>query len=141
MQVSKNFVLQEFVSPDAFKLFGKNAIWFTDPKVIATAQWLRDYIGKAVTINNWHEGGHYTESGLRSFLTNTGAQYSQHKYGRAADCKVEGMNGDELRHIVEVNKKALIKIGLTTIELGTPTWLHFDVRFTGLDDILKVPFK
>lgn len=30
---------------------------------------------------------------------------------------------------------------LTTIEAGTPTWLHVDIRFTGSDDLLIVPYR
>jgi hypothetical protein len=141
MQVSKNFIIQEFVSPDVFAQFGDKAIWFIDPKVVSIAQWLRDHTGKVVTINNWHAGGQYKESGLRSFLTSTGAQFSQHKFGRAGDMKIEGLNGTEMRKIVDDNAEKLMQLGLTTVELDTPTWLHVDCRYTGLTSILKVPFK
>ena len=141
MNLSKNFILQEFVPPDVFAQFGDKAAWFIDPKVVAIAQWLRDHTGKSVTVNNWHTGGQYKESGLRSFLTRTGAAYSQHKFGRAADIKILGMGGAEMRKIVDDNSAALMELGLTTVELDTPTWLHVDCRYTGLTSIFKVPYK
>lgn len=141
MKVSENFTIQEFVTPEVYKQWGDKSIWFVDNRIIAIAQWFRTKLGKSVTINNWHAGGQFKESGLREFTTDTGAKYSQHKFGRAADLKVEGYTGDQLRQIVKDNEAELMALGLTTIEADTTTWLHVDVRFTGLPTILIVPFK
>ncbi|NJL73884.1 MAG: hypothetical protein HC892_01425 [Saprospiraceae bacterium] len=141
MKVSNNFTLQEFVSESVYVKFGNNSIWFIDQKIINIAQLFRTIVDKSVTINNWHNKGSFNESGLRDFSTSTGVSFSQHKFGRAVDLKVDGMTGDQMRKIVIDNKIAFLQIGLTTIEDKTPTWLHCDCRNTGLKDLLIVPFK
>lgn len=131
MKVSEDFILQEFVDPETYKRFGDKSIWFIDPKIIDIAQLIRNLTHKPVTINNWEWGGVYKESGLRSLTTTTGAKYSQHKYGRAIDIKVEGMSVQEVYNIIMQNIEIFRAVGLTTIEDidKTPTWLHLDVRF------------
>ena len=122
MALSKNFVIQEFVYPEIFEKYGEKAQWFIDKRIVQACQLLRDKVGRSITINNWHSGGRYEESGLREFDTETGAKYSQHKFGAAADLKIVGMNGEEMRDIVKKywpDLKGLI----STIEDDTPTWL------------------
>jgi hypothetical protein len=138
MLISKNFDLKEFIPPDIYSRYGDSSIWFIDNRVITICQWLRDYFNRSLTINNWHIGGTYKESGLRSFETTTGAQASQHKFGRAADIKIEGITPDEVRKTINMLWITLRRLGLTTVESNTPTWTHIDVRFTGLNDLFKV---
>ena len=138
MQVSKNFVLEEFIPKEFYNYWKESAIWFIDPKIVTIAQWFHDYLNKGIIINNWHVGGMFNESGLRDFKTSTGAEFSQHKYGRAIDIKCTGMTGDDLRDIVKKNVKDLMAIGLTTIELKTSTWLHCDCRYTNSSQLLYV---
>jgi hypothetical protein len=66
---------------------------------------------------------------------------SQHKFGRAIDIKVSGMTPREVFAIVKAHEDYLIENQIiTTIESlsMTPTWLHLDCRFTGLDRFLIV---
>ena len=140
-QVSKNFIIQEFVPPVVFNQFGDRAIWVVDPRIIGFCQWLRDYTGKAVTINNWHQGGPRSESCFRLPLSTTGASLSQHKFGRAVDAKVDGLTPDEVRGIIRKNYDLLlVNYGITTIEKDTPSWAHADCRATGLKTLLEVPY-
>jgi hypothetical protein len=140
MKVSKNFILQEFVDPVTYKAMGEKSLWLIDKRIIDLAQFLRDHFNVPVIINNWHLGGRYDESGLRQFNTTTGATRSQHKYGRAADLKFSGLKPEEIRN--EIRKSPiLLSLGLTTIEKDTPTWVHIDCRYTGLDKLLEVPYK
>ena len=141
MKVSENFSLQEFVPKDVYQQYGNMSIWFVDKRIITISQWLRDKLGKPVKINDWVEGGQYKESGFRNFDTGTGAKRSQHKFGRAADIKVAGYEGEELRQIVRDNFPELKLLGLTTIEKNTPTWVHIDCRYTDLSVLLEVNYK
>ena len=86
-------------------------------------------------------GGPRNESGLRQFGTITGAGMSQHKFGRAADVIISGMSSEEVRKLIKNNFTELKALGLTTIEKDTPTWCHFDCRFTGQDELLEVAFQ
>lgn len=137
MKVSQNFTLQEFVPEIVHKQFGDKAIQFVDPKIIQVVETLRQFIGKPVTVNNWNSGGQYQESGFRHPYTDTGAKLSQHKFGRAADVKVEGMTSKQVYDFVIVNKLKLMAAGLTTVEniAATPSWVHLDVRPSLVKDL------
>ena len=141
MKVSEHFDLQEFVDPVTFGKFGDKSLQFIDPKLFAIAEAFRGLVFGPATINTWHTGGQYKESGLRRFDTATGAKYSQHKFGRAIDIKIVGGNYDHLRSLIRYHWPELKEAGLTTIELDTPTWLHLDCRNTGLDSLYEIPFK
>lgn len=122
-----SFVIQEFVPPDVYEALGERCWELIDPRATLTAQQLRDKFG-VLTINNWHTGGSYHESGLRSPLTTTGAKFSQHKFGRAFDCKFKNVTPHEVAEYVLLRASEFPY--LTTIENpeATPSWLHFDVR-------------
>lgn len=139
MKVSENFILQEFIPPDIYKERGDNAITLLDDRIISLAQYFRTLYG-VVTINNWHNGGNYKESGLRRSDTSTGAKYSQHKYGRAVDLKFSDKTVQEVYQDIMDNKQMFYNAGLRAVENinATPTWLHIDVRNTGVQSIIIV---
>jgi len=142
MKVSKDFELGEFIDPATWMVRGEKSIELIDTRLITLTQFFRDYFAVPITINNWHQGGQYKESGLRTFLTKTGATYSQHKFGRAADLKLSGLDTEEVRHEIRRNWKAFKQAGLTCIEMDTPTWVHIDVRNTTTPEILyEIPYK
>jgi hypothetical protein len=141
MKVSEHFFIEEFVPPEIFKQFGSNSIWFIDPKIIKVAEFFRTFFKVPITINDWHTGGHYKESGYRTPDTTTGSKYSQHKRGSACDLKLPNFDYHELRKIIIANENTFLGAGVTTVESDTPTWLHVDCRYTGLNKILFVPYK
>lgn len=132
MMLSENFDLREFVPKSIYDMFGERAVQFVDKRIVDVVQLLRDLTGKPIVVNNWHTGGQYSESGYRVPDTKTGAKYSQHKFGRAADVKVEGMTPKEVVALIIKNEKVFMGFGLTTIENtdATPTWTHLDCRQT-----------
>ena len=141
MKVSKNFELGEFVDPGTWQIRGEKSLELLDNRLISLAQFFHDYFQVAITINNWQSGGQYKDSGLRTWLSKTGATYSQHKYGRAADLKLTGLDPEAVRAEIRKNWDKFKAAGLTTIEKDTPTWVHIDVRNTGIDNLLEVPFQ
>lgn len=141
MKVSKDFELGEFIDPVTWMIRGQKSVELIDSRLIALVQFCRDYFNVRVTINNWHSGGQYKESGLRAWLSKTGAAYSQHKYGRAADLKFDGLEPEYVRNEIRRNWPVFKAAGLTTIEKDTPTWVHIDVRYTGMETLLEVPYK
>jgi len=130
-----SFVLQELVPPDVFHALGERAWELLDPRATQTLQQLRDKFGP-LTVNNWHTGGAFKESGLRNPATPTGAKYSQHKFGRAFDCKFKNATPHEVAdYVLKAAQRFDQREGtefpyLTTIENpeATPSWFHFDVR-------------
>jgi len=140
MQVRPNFDLREFVPPSVWNRFGTASQWFLDPRMLDLAQFYRDYFEAPVRVNDWHYGGDFTERGFRVPDTNTGARLSQHKFGRAFDCNVEGYTPDEVRREIKQNEKLFMEKGLTTLESGdiATTWVHSDIRSTDRNSIFIV---
>jgi len=123
IKCTKNFFQDEFCFPGGdFNL--------VDSKLVVVAQWLRDTLGKSVTINNYATGGKYKESGLRSLTTTTGAKKSAHKEGKAIDIKVSGMTAKEVFDFCLNKQIELYAMGIREIEDNryTPTWTHLSTR-------------
>jgi hypothetical protein len=133
----KSFVIQELVDPDTYKMRGERAWELLDAGALVTLQKLRDTFG-ALKVNDWHTGGNYRESGLRSATTSTGAKYSQHKFGRAFDCKFAGFTPTQVRDYVLAHRNDFPYITVIEDTAFTPTWFHFDTRFTNRSDIWLV---
>ena len=156
MNLTPNFIVQEFMFPTRYRQYGDSSIIFLDQRLVMVTQAIRDHFGVPVTVNNWHSSEYYkvngvliktppkdviyTESGLRPFNTPTGASKSDHKYGRAADLKVLGIHPEEVRQFLRNNFSEYSKMGLTAIEKNTPTWVHISVRFTGVDYLVEINF-
>lgn len=138
--LSKHFDIQEFVPKAIYDLYGAKAQWFINPKVVAIAEFIREEFELPVTINNWHVGGKFQERGYRVPTTQTGARYSQHKFGNAIDINIKGIPSPELADWIIAEFPTLKGLGLSTIESpkDTPTWTHIDVRWTGIDELLVV---
>ena len=121
------FAPYELVGPDIFHMVPADRIWWLfDPKVLWTADMLRKRFGPS-TINTWRWGGHYKESGLRSFSTKTGAKWSQHKFGRAIDQKFKHATAEEVRRDMLANPDREAYRHITCLETGV-SWVHWDVR-------------
>ena len=135
MQVSKNFHIKEFVPKEIWQRWGKRSIWFVDPKIIKVAQALRNEFGPMI-IN----GGNYNQSGFRPMSTKIGGKLSQHRFGRAIDCKFKDMTVQDVYSAILKNESHWMKKGITTLENinATPSWLHVDCRNTGSSKILIV---
>jgi hypothetical protein len=140
MQIRPDFSLQEFVPPSVWNQFGSASRWFLDPRLLDLAQFYRDYFDAPVWVNTWAWDGRFKERGFRLPTTNVGARLSQHKFGRAFDCNVEGMTPEEVRERIMDNEALFMEKGLTTLESGeiAKTWVHSDIRTTTQDSILIV---
>lgn len=137
---SKYFDIQEFIDPATYSEEGENSITFIDKKLIDIAEFVRETLGKPVTINNWHTGGQYKESGLRNKNTTTGAKRSAHKLGKGIDVKAKEMVGNEWYEFVKKHAKKLYDLGLRRIEDKTlaTTWCHMDTKEHGKKGIIQV---
>lgn len=140
IRVTDNIYLDEVICPEIYRLFGESSIRFMDVRVVMAWQYIREITGKPVHFNNWWNGGDLDERGLRLFTTKTGAKYSMHKYGNALDGSVEGMTSAQVHDLIldEKNQTYFIQNGMITRleDLDyTPTWVHTDNAFTGLDNI------
>jgi len=162
MKVSDNFDIREFVSPDTWRKWGERSIWFVDPVIIEIAEFYReffcDYYGADevnVIVNDWHFGGRKIGRGYREPKQYNSGQFSKrpnseslHRQGKAFDCDIYlKMNGESkevdyraVHAIIKTHQFEFRRAGVTTLEHPefAKTWLHTDVRYTGLDHILIV---
>ena len=122
----KWFHVQELVPPDLYEQRGEAALVVMDYRMLKTADQIREFFMKPVTINNWAFGGERIYSGWRPFECQIGAKLSQHRFGRAIDFVVEGIAPEIVRS--EIMGAATHFTYITTIEAGTPTWTHVDCR-------------
>ena len=141
MKVSKDFSIHEFVPAMIYERYVDRSAWFIDPRLVLLAQFIRDRFMAEITINNYMAGGNYQYSGFRDHACTIGAVNSQHRAGRAMDFRVKGLVPEEVRQDMISHFPLYREAGLTTIEAGTPTWVHADCRFTNQDTLLIVPFK
>jgi hypothetical protein len=132
-KISEHFIVQEFINPETYKKDGDQSIKLIDSRLIEIAEFLRMDLGIPITINNWHVGGRFHESGLRDPNTTTGAKLSAHKIGKAIDVKAKGFDGQRWYEYVKKNYKKLYDLGLRRIEdrsIAT-TWCHMDTKEHG----------
>lgn len=123
----KYFLAQELVTPDVYGLRKERSYELFDGAALDSLIALREKFGP-ITVNNWHAGGTYKESGLRDPLTKTGALFSQHKFGRAFDCKFRNITVQEVFTYVVENPERFPLITCVEDVSFTPTWFHFDTR-------------
>jgi len=135
----RNFVIQELVPQHIFLKRGYKSWQLLDWRALKTLEWVRDHLGQC-TVNNWHIGGKYSQSGFRTFefYEQQGVDsivakvclsdsLSQHKFGRSFDCKLKNHTAEEARDYI-INNWERFGLGWAiTLEEGV-SWLHFDCR-------------
>lgn len=110
-QLSKNFKVREFACSD-----GTDTI-FVSQELVDVLQKIRDHFGKPLIINS----GYRTEAKNRAV---GGAQYSQHKYGTAADIRISGVSQKRIADYAEELLPNSGGIGIYS------SFVHIDVRET-----------
>lgn len=129
MYKPKFFQIEELVGPDFFaanQARGDMMFMAFDPLALITLDRLRGRFGPCV-VNNWQQGGAFRESGLRDMGTSTGAALSQHKFGRAFDCKFRNVTPAEVWADLQADASQACYEFMQRIEAGTGmTWFHFD---------------
>lgn len=127
--VPSNFVIQELIPPTFFHKYGNNAIRYIDPRICDVLSVVRDWIGKPMTINNWHTGGQRLWSGLRTADSPHYRSGSAHSFGQAFDAV-----GDW-----DAN---LVRQAILDGELILPHWVRLETNITWLHvDVMAVQQK
>ena len=126
----KHFVLQELVPQYLYQDRGEAAWELLDDRMLMTLDQLRERFGTTI-INTWHSEmlmmayGRHEWRGLRTPQCEIGAKYSQHLFGRAADCVFRDWTAEQVRNTILEEQEEFKYIN--AIEMDT-SWLHFDVR-------------
>lgn len=132
----KYFKIQELVCKHVYEKWGEKAWQFLDDKLLANLEWIRERLGKPIVINNWAQGGQFSQRGLRCNCcilciekTDLRKVYlSQHIFGKAVDFDVVGMSAEEVRRWIMSHAS----------ELPYPirmedrvNWVHLDTMDSG----------
>lgn len=134
---ARHFVIQELVSPEVYEARGEQSWQLLDVYLVITLDQLRDEFGPIV-VNNWHFGGNFKYSGLRPLTGGVGAQFSQHRFGRAADCKPQAITPQEMHAHILANQAKFPHLRVLEAIEATPSWVHVDVRNHSRPDIWVV---
>ena len=136
-----SFVVEEFVPRYIYDDFGDSAIQFIDIRILKIVFELKEDLGISMTANNYVFGGRKHYRGFRpksAEVKGSNPETSQHYKlpCTAIDLVFKGMTAYEVqKHILE-NKAKYMALGLTRIENAKHrSWLHIDVKQTGLDSI------
>jgi len=124
-KITKNFSDKEVLPRE---LHGYRWEWFIDFRIVEVAQKLRDIFGP-ITINN----DRFNWSGYRTADCGVGAQFSQHRFGRALDLKFANTTPEEVQKYIIEHESEFMDLGLRRMENAakTKTWLHIDCMHTG----------
>ena len=119
--MTKNFNIKEFESKDGSKM--PSDIFLNMIKLANQLQILRDYTGRAITVN----------SGYRSPKHNAkigGSLSSQHLLGKAADITIEGLKPAEVYRLIDelIDMGLMLQGGLGLYE--KKGFVHYDIRKT-----------
>ncbi len=120
------FSVHEVVPPRVFEERGGEAWELLDERLLITLDRLRERFGP-MTVNNYYWGERREWSGLRTKDSPYYSQFSQHSFGRAADCLFKNRTAEEVREIILSNPLDTEFELIGSIELDV-SWLHFDVR-------------
>lgn len=119
----KYFDVKELVSERMYKFYGVLALAFLDKWLLKDIDNLRSYIGSPFYVNNWSYGGTADSRGYRDPYDPEGAILSQHKFGRAIDFTVKGMEAEEVRQVIIKNKNDYPNIYRLEKKVN---WVHAD---------------
>jgi len=121
-----HFAIHELVPPQVFAARGEKAWELLDERLLITLDRLRTRFGP-MTVNNYYWGHEREWSGLRTPDSPFYSPFSQHTFGRAADCLFSKKSAEEVRQEILAHPADPDFALIGSVELGT-AWLHFDVR-------------
>jgi hypothetical protein len=127
------FGIEELVDKTVFDKYGEGAWKFLDEDILECMMVVREGLGKPMTVNNWKNGGQFSQRGLRHnaspMVKKKNYMYlSAHMFGKAFDFDVAGMTAVEVRKWIVANaEKFPVKIRLERNMKGQPiSWVHLD---------------
>lgn len=128
MILSDHFSLEELVAPEIYEhsAIGGRAEDFINVNTVPTLEDLRADFGP-ITVNDWHIGGSYKDSGLRSPNSTVGAKLSAHRFGTGFDLKFNDHKAEFVYfHILNNQDKYPFIRRMENAE-HTRTWLHIEI--------------
>jgi len=139
MKLSDNFDLRELVAPEIYNnpAIGDRAVDFISVNATAMLEDLRADFGP-ITVNNWHMGGNYTNSGLRAPNSSVGAALSAHRFGTAFDLKFSDHIPVYVYFEILNNQAKYPFISRMENAEITKTWLHVEFSTKQREGEIKI---
>lgn len=145
-EIENFFKVQEVVSKKVYSKYGKKAWMFIDNNALLMLLELRKHFNRPIMINNWHYGGILNERGLRTNVdpilykkTKEQKMYiSGHVLGKAFDITVKGLTSEEVVKEIIKNKDKFKFITRIENPKSTPTWVHFDLIGTRINNEIYI---
>lgn len=128
MYIAKHFKLYELLPTNIYNQnkFNKSALWsIFDERILITADKIRELLNCQTYINNWYWNGNNQYRGWRPCNCEVGAQFSQHKFGRALDMNFRDYTAEQVREMILNDPWNEAFKFITRIEGGV-SWLHID---------------
>jgi len=118
------FSVKELVDEQTYKRFGSNALRFLDPRILWTADMLREMYG-SIIVNDWsfRRDGKLDSCGYRRPADNSGSPFSAHKRGQALDLHFQEADNNTVREIILEYPDYGAYQYITAIEMEV-SWLH-----------------
>jgi hypothetical protein len=140
LYIPKYFNINELTPPEMESIIRqRGSEWafatLFDPHLLITIDRLRELYGP-MTCNDWYRGGSFRYRGFRPGSCSTGSEYSQHRFGRAADLIPLEVSVYEIRADILANPDHHWYKYIGGLEMDV-TWLHIDTRQRRGGDILK----
>lgn len=150
MKLNAYFDLREFIPKHVYDEFGAQfCLRFVNPTVLRYSTWIKEMLHAhygqevSVRINDWHYGGSFNNRAYRDPKSTVGKWTSTHRLCMATDMdfkfKATGKQipVKEIYDLILSKEKEAMSFGITRLEdiRDTPTWLHTDCSYTGLDRI------
>jgi hypothetical protein len=128
MLTAPHFRECEFLPKTTFSIWGPKGMRFIDARIPVIVEWIREKYNLPVRINTWDDGGSLDGRCLRLSTNTAYTWHSCHTFGRAIDFDIPGLDPEKIRNdILNLYFADLKTLGLTAIELKTPTWVHLSV--------------
>ena len=125
MYIPDHFKLYELLPKSYYKK--DNRLWnIFDDRLLITIDNLRNKYGKML-VNDWYWKGENQYRGWRPLDCKVGAEFSQHKFGRAVDLILLEVDVNMVRKEIIDNQFSEDFKYITCMEDNT-SWLHIDVR-------------
>jgi hypothetical protein len=124
----KFFELYELVDPTTYSQLGQEAWGLFHLEALLALDDFRQFFGVPVLINNWHSGGEFQWRGYRTpeEAAKLGAPNSQHRFGNAFDCDIQGISAEHARAAIIASKDDPLLRRIMRLEQGV-SWVHFDL--------------
>lgn len=129
--LKNNFNIKELVCQHCYNKFGERAWQFLSTELLSTLYTLRYIVfNKPIIINNWHNGGTFSQRGLRCNMcelvkSKKQVYLSAHCLGKAIDFNVQGLTSKEVAQMIRALEYQFDYP--IRLEKDTDGWTHIDV--------------